>query len=84
MMNVLSSYQNGKYRLTLFLRNKQRPSSYYLDGPDKILVSPASVEMGGLVITPREEDFQKITRDDLKQIFNETCLNININDILNI
>lgn len=84
MMNILANYQNGKYRLTLFLRNKQRPSSYYKEGDDRILVSPASVEMGGIVITPREEDFHKITKDDLKEIFRETCLNLNINDILNI
>ena len=84
MMNILANYQNGKYRLTLFLRNKQRPSRYYIEGDNRLVISPASVEMGGLVITPREEDFVKITKEDLKEIYRETCLNLNINDILNI
>lgn len=84
MMNVLANYQNGKYRLMLFLRNKQRPSCYYKEDPERIMVSPASVEMGGIIVTPREEDFKKITKDDLKEIYNETCMNLNINDILNI
>ena len=84
MMNVLANYQNGKYRLMLFLRNKQRPSCYYMDDPERIMVSPASVEMGGIMVTPREEDFVKITKENLKEIYNETCMNLNINDILNI
>ncbi|MFA9388907.1 MAG: DUF4922 domain-containing protein [Prolixibacteraceae bacterium] len=84
MMNILTSYQNGKYRLTLFLRNKQRPFAYYVEGPERIVVSPASVEMGGIIVTPRKEDYLKITKDDIKRIYSETCLNLNINDILNI
>jgi ATP adenylyltransferase/5',5'''-P-1,P-4-tetraphosphate phosphorylase II len=84
MMNLLASYQQGKYRLTLFLRNKQRPSFYYREEPDRIMVSPASVEMGGLIVVPRESDYLKITKEDLREIFSETCLNLNINDILNI
>ncbi|MBN2807312.1 MAG: DUF4922 domain-containing protein [Prolixibacteraceae bacterium] len=84
MMNLLASYQQGKYRLTLFLRNKQRPSCFYREEPDRIMVSPASVEMGGLVVVPRETDYHKITKDDLQEIYNETSLNLNINDILNI
>lgn len=84
MMNILANYQNDKYRLTLFFRDKQRSSHFYKEGDDRIMVSPASVEMGGLVVTPREEDYLKITKDDLKEIFNETCLSLNIHDILNI
>lgn len=84
MMNLLASYEKGQYRLTLFLRNKQRPSCFYREEPERILVSPASVEMGGLIVLPRESDFLKITKDDLREIFSETCLNLNINDILNI
>lgn len=84
MINLLANYQNGKYRLYLFIRNKQRPSHYYREDPDRIMVSPASVEMGGLVVTPREEDYMKITKKDLTDIFKETCLNLSITDILNI
>lgn len=84
MMNLLASYQQGKYRLILFLRKQQRPSVYYRDEPDRLMVSPASVEMGGLLVLPRETDYLKITRDDVHDIFFETSLNLNINDILNI
>lgn len=86
MINILASYQNGIYTLTLFPRKKQRPSSYFLEDPHRILVSPASVEMGGIIITPRAEDFQKINMDDLRRIYKETSLEIThefINSIKN-
>jgi hypothetical protein len=38
------------------------------------LLSPASVDMGGVFITPREEDFIKITSADISGIFKQTCL----------
>jgi len=84
MMNILANYENGKYRLTLFPRKQLRPSCYFKDGKDKIMVSPASVEMGGVIVTPREEDFLKIRKQDVETIYNETSLHMNITDILNI
>lgn len=83
MINLLANYQNGNYRLTLFIRSKQRPSHYYKEDPERILVSPACVEMGGLIVTPREEDFQKINKENLSEIFKETCSNLSVTDILN-
>lgn len=71
MMNVLASFQKGHYRLVLFPRKAQRPSCYYREGEDRILVSPASVELGGIVVAPREEDFLRISANDLRTIFEE-------------
>jgi hypothetical protein len=74
MLNLLANYQNGKYRLVLFPRKQQRPSCYFSEEPHRILVSPASVEMGGIIITPRAEDFHRITKKDLETIFSDTSL----------
>ena len=76
MMNLMANFENGKYRLTIFPRKAPRPSCYFKKGTERILVSPASVEMGGLIITPREADFQKITKRDLLNIFAETSLKL--------
>jgi hypothetical protein len=76
LMNLIASYNEGQYRLIVFPRKAQRPSCYYREGADRIVVSPASVELGGIIVTPREEDFLKITIKDLKQIFEEVSLNI--------
>jgi hypothetical protein len=74
MMNLLANHENGRYRLTVFPRKAQRPSCYYREGAERILVSPASVELSGIVVTPREEDFQRITKEDLEEIFGEVTL----------
>ena len=74
MMNLLASFQNGNYRLLLFPRKAQRPQCYFRSDESRILVSPASVELGGVVVTPREEDFNKITKADLQEIFSEVSL----------
>lgn len=74
LMNLISSFNKGQYRLIIFPRKAQRPSCYYREGAERIVVSPASVELGGIIVTPREEDFQRITIEDLEQIFREVSI----------
>lgn len=74
MLNLLGSYENGSWRILLFPRSAQRPWQYFAEGEEKLLVSPAAVELGGLVILPREEDFSRITADDLTDIFGQVTL----------
>lgn len=74
MMNILAKYAEGKWSVFVFLRKAHRPSFYGTDGEDKMLVSPASVEMGGLLILPRKEDFVKITESHAAMLYNEVCI----------
>jgi hypothetical protein len=39
-----------------------------------MLLSPASVDMGGVFITPLEKDFNRLDADLIRQIFDELCL----------
>ncbi len=72
MMNILNYYdEEYGWRIIIFLRKKHRPSFYYLEGENKILISPAAVDLGGVCITPLEEDFQKVTSENIKKIFRE-------------
>lgn len=75
MMNLLTNFENGQWQVLLFPREKQRPCQYFREGNEQILMSPASVEMGGLAILPRKEDFQKITPNDLIDIYKQVSLN---------
>ena len=74
MINLLGWFNNGTWRVVLFPRKAQRPKEYYADEFDRILVSPAAVELGGLIILPREEDFYKITRNNLESIFSQVTI----------
>jgi len=75
MMNIVSIYKEKKgWRIILFMRSKHRPSFYFKEGDEKILLSPASADLSGICVTPREEDFEKITQDDIVHIFREVSL----------
>ncbi|RPI06150.1 MAG: DUF4922 domain-containing protein [Ignavibacteriae bacterium] len=71
MMNVLCSYQENIWRLILFPRRKHRPDVYFKDGDARILISPATVDMGGLIVTPLEKDFLRVQTKLVEDIFVE-------------
>ncbi|MFW6202967.1 MAG: DUF4922 domain-containing protein [Marinilabilia sp.] len=74
MLNILCSWENGHWRLFFFPRKEHRPRQYYAEGDDQILLSPASVDFGGVLITPREEDFNKLNSDLIADIFEQVTL----------
>lgn len=74
MLNILCSHYNGRWHIHIFPRKLHRPWQYFEAGEKQILLSPASVDMGGVLVTPREEDFNKLTMDDARDIFNQVCL----------
>lgn len=74
MLNIVSWY-NDEWRVMIFLREKHRPWQFFEEGEKNILLSPASVDMGGTLITPLEKDFSKITKDDVADILNQVSLN---------
>lgn len=84
MMNILCYVtEEGEARVVIFPRKRHRPSFYGTEGDDCMLLSPASVDMGGVFITPRQVDFEKIDSATIKRIYDELCLdNEEINNIV--
>lgn len=74
MMNILAWYEAGRWVIFIFPREKHRPACYYAEGDANILLSPASVDLGGVFITPLEKDFNKITASDIASILEEVCI----------
>lgn len=77
MINLIGWFKNNQWHIVIFPRAAQRPREYYADDFERILVSPAAVELGGLIILPREEDFYKITANDLESIYSQVTLQKN-------
>ncbi len=71
MMNIISFMENGKYIIHIFPRKKHRPWQYSAKGKSQILVSPGALDMAGMFITPRKEDFDKIDREDIEDIYSQ-------------
>lgn len=84
MMNILCYVtEEGEARVVIIPRKRHRPSFYGTEGNDCMLLSPASVDMGGVFITPREEDFLKLNSDIIRKVYDELCLNEDeINEII--
>lgn len=74
MLNIISNYVLNKWRVLVFLRGKHRPECFFAEGVKKLLLSPASVDVGGCCVVPREEDFDKITKEQVKNIFDEVFI----------
>ncbi len=74
MMNILAWTENSRWTVCVFPRAKHRPACYAATGDANILISPASVDMGGVFITPQEKDFEKLTATDVASILEEVCL----------
>lgn len=75
MLNILAYHSNDEWIVHIIPRRVHRPACYFAEGDEKILLSPASVDIGGVFITPREEDFNRITPADIEGILAEVCLN---------
>lgn len=73
MMNVLChAIDDSRVRLAVIPRRRHRPT-FYGDAEGLMLVSPASVDLAGVVITPLERDFDAMDATWLRQIFEQTC-----------
>jgi len=84
MFNIISTY-NTEYgwSMIIFLRDKHRPELFYSEGDEKLLISPAAIDLGGLLIAPCKKDFEKINKDLIKKVFMEVSLNKDVFKKLN-
>ena len=71
MMNIIARYDYGQWRMWVFPRAKHRPECYYATDESQRLISPGAVEMGGLFIAPREEDYTRLTWQEIAEIYAE-------------
>lgn len=71
----LFAWQNKQRGFTMayFPREGHRPACYTATGGEQLLVSPGALDMAGLLVTPRKEDFDKITESDITQIYKEVA-----------
>lgn len=71
MMNLLVWYEEEKWYLCIFSRKKHRPDCFFAEGDKQFTISPATVDLGGVFITPLEKDFERITPEIITEILHE-------------
>ena len=73
MLNLLCYSTPAGERLVVIPRKRHRPACYGTDN-GCMLISPASVDVGGVFITPRPEDFERMDQAAIASILDEVCL----------
>ena len=71
MMNIIAWRKGDEFISVVIPREKHRPDAYFAEGEDQMMVSPGALDMAGLIITPREEDFNKLNLDKATALLRE-------------
>ncbi len=71
MMNIIHWRKDSVHLSIIIPRGKHRPECYYAKGKGRLMISPGALDMSGMFITPREEDFEKLTSEQAMAIVRE-------------
>ena len=74
MFNLLTWYAAGEYRSVVIFRAAHRSSHYFSDNEDRLVISPGCADMAGVIVTPRQEDFDKLTPELLAEVYDEVSM----------
>ena len=85
MLNLVCWRSDDTFLTVVFARAKHRPDCYPQNGggaaaqtaDSTMMVSPGALDMAGLVITPRKEDFDRLTAEEAIGILREVSLSDN-------
>jgi hypothetical protein len=84
MLNLLCWKTDHTFYLVIFPRTLHRPSQFFAEGDAHLLLSPGTVDLSGVVITPLEKDFLKITSSDVRDILSQVSISRDLfNQIVN-
>ncbi len=74
MMNIAGFHKERKWSLVIFPRQKHRPDTFFMEGNARVVVSPGVIDMGGVMITPVEKDFDRLDAASVESIYREMSL----------
>jgi hypothetical protein len=74
MMNLLGQFEAGRYTAVIFPRAAHRPACYFATGDQQLAISPAVLEMGGILVTTESDHFERIDAADARKIYEEVSI----------
>jgi hypothetical protein len=75
MINIICTHRDDLWTVYLFPRARHRPACFFAEGDDRIIVSPGAIDMAGVLVVPRQEDFARIGAEQAVAIFSEVSIN---------
>ncbi len=76
LMNVFCIYRENTWITFVFPREKHRPTQYFAEGDEQMLISPGAIDIAGMLIMPRKNDFDKLNKDIIVNVFEQVSKNI--------
>lgn len=73
-VNVFVWKSAGECRACVIFRTRHRPSHYFRSEEEAFMISPGCADMAGLLIVPRERDFERINPQIISEIMDEVCI----------
>lgn len=74
-VNLFCEYKNDQWVFTIFPRIQHRPRQFFSEGVDRLMMSPGAIDMTGHLIAARKEDFEKITKEVIVDIYKQINVN---------
>lgn len=74
MINLAVMREDARWTVIVFPRGKHRPDRYFAEGEAKLTVSPAAIDLAGVLVVPQPDHFAKITSQDVEEIYAEVTL----------
>lgn len=73
-MNIVAWRDGSEDVIVVLPRDNHRPACYFEEGDRRMVISPGALDMAGLIITPREDDFNRMSEDKLISILKEVSI----------
>jgi hypothetical protein len=71
LLNLAAFQADGRFTVCVFVRRKHRPAAFERG---ELLVSPAAIDLSGVLVTPREQDYERLTGELASAILGEVML----------
>jgi Domain of unknown function (DUF4922) len=71
MINLIVTGDGAGWTVIVFPRSRHRPSCYYAEGDKQLTVSPAAIDLGGVLVVPQADHFERINAEDVEKIYAE-------------
>ncbi len=71
MLNLVVQYRDDRFTACLFPRTKHRSTHYFAPTPGRIAISPAAIEMAGVVVVADTAHFERVDEAMVLSMFRE-------------
>lgn len=74
MLNLVAQFRDSHWTVVLFPRAVHRPACYFATGPGQLRISPAVLEMCGILVTTEFGDYEQIEAGAARAIYEEVSM----------